>query len=347
MKSDPIRSVYANAVEALTTQILADPDRIVGRAEVERMRRLAGDDQRLQLKVWQQLDALRKADRISGDAQSTIAVLLEQIGGEYSRPVVVGRSLDSAEAPNDQTSMPEESSDSTEMAPPMLRVPTESLPPRAIFQTAARIREFGSHEPWQPMPFPFLRYLVEQMNPVDGAYRLDIATTEMWIGRLPFYDDVLLLRIVDASWANDRVVLYYFMFEDKLYRLNGQSLPIHQLNEIAPLKLSMDNVLDYLRFFCFFVNGEEGPFYISEDISDPMIPSHTDPRVVEWISGAVKPAVFKEINESGHFILAASVFYGGAIFHSNFEVQPGGFLEMLNDEPLTSDLPVRVVAPLD
>ena len=33
----------------------------------------------------------------------------------------------------------------------------------------------------------------------------------------------------------------------------------------SSIKVTDENVLDYLRFFCFFVRGEEGPFLIAED----------------------------------------------------------------------------------
>jgi hypothetical protein len=42
----------------------------------------------------------------------------------------------------------------------------------------------------------------------------------------------------------------------------------------------------------------------------------------------------------------AVVYYSNALFIATFAVQPGGMIEMLNDEPIAADLPVKVDAPV-
>jgi hypothetical protein len=42
----------------------------------------------------------------------------------------------------------------------------------------------------------------------------------------------------------------------------------------------------------------------------------------------------------------AVVYYSNALFIANFAVQPSGMIEMLNDEPIAADLPVKVDAPV-
>jgi hypothetical protein len=131
-----------------------------------------------------------------------------------------------------------------------------------------------------------------------------------------------------------------------LFRLNGTSPPIHEVNAKAPVRITEQNVLEYLRFFCFFVRGEEGPFLIAESMDDPYIPTNLDPKTRTVIEGTVRGASYEGRNEQGHFMCDAVVFYSNALFIANFAVQPSGMIEMLNDEPIAADLPVKVDAPV-
>jgi hypothetical protein len=101
-----------------------------------------------------------------------------------------------------------------------------------------------------------------------------------------------------------------------------------------------------LRFFCFFVRGEEGPFLIAESMEDPYIPKNVDERTRSVIEGTIRPASYEGKNDKGFFLCDAVVFYSNALFIANFAVQPGGMIEMLDDEPIAADLSVKVNAPV-
>ena len=63
---------------------------------------------------------------------------------------------------------------------------------------------------------------------------------------------------------------------------------LHDLAASEPLRLSPENVLGYLKFFCFFVRGDEGAFYILEQADDPMVPADIDEglrRALIWYRG--------------------------------------------------------------
>ena len=82
-----------------------------------------------------------------------------------------------------------------------------------------------------------------------------------------------LLELTDAGWQRPGLRLCYARLDDgKLLRLAGRSPPIHELNAAAPIRLTEHNVLDYVRFFGFFVRGEHGPFYVVESADDPLLP---------------------------------------------------------------------------
>ncbi|MBU0860119.1 MAG: hypothetical protein KJ667_09280, partial [Alphaproteobacteria bacterium] len=64
------------------------------------------------------------------------------------------------------------------------------------------------------------------------------------------------------------------------------------------------------------------------------------------IEGTIRPASYEGKNAQGFYLCDAVVFYSNALFLANFAIQPTGMIEMLNDEPIAADLPVRVDVPI-
>lgn len=199
---------------------------------------------------------------------------------------------------------------------------------------------------WNPVSGAELKGFLDQVNPIGDKYKVLASTTQVHWRKLPWYDNVALIRVKDPAWENEKLNIYYLTDKGKLSWLNGTSPPIHEVNAKAPIKITKKNVLDYLRFFCFFVRGEEGPFLVSENIEDPYMPQNLDSETRAVIESIIRPANFEGKNDQGHFLCDAVVYYSNALFIANFAVQPGGMIEMLNDEPIAADLPVKVDAPV-
>ncbi|MCB1720542.1 MAG: hypothetical protein H6860_03870 [Rhodospirillales bacterium] len=199
---------------------------------------------------------------------------------------------------------------------------------------------------WNAVQGDELAGFLEQIDQIDGKYRVSSETTQVHWRMLPFYDQVALIRVKDPNWTNPKLNIYYLTDQGNLFRLNGTSPPIHEVNAKAPIKVTEENVLDYLRFFCFFVRGEEGPFYVAETMDDPNMPADMDDTTRSVIEGTIRPATFEGVNEQGHYLCDAVVFYSNALFIANFAVQPTGMIEMLDDDPIAADLPVKVDTPV-
>ncbi|MEM6780453.1 MAG: hypothetical protein AAF569_01160 [Pseudomonadota bacterium] len=199
---------------------------------------------------------------------------------------------------------------------------------------------------WNPVSGDELVGFLDQINPIGDKYKVNPETTAVHWCPLPFYEQVALIRVKDPAWTPKNLFIYYLTDQGNLYWLNGTSPPIHEVNAKAPIRITDDNVLDYLRFFCFFVRGEEGPFLISETMDDPYVPTDVDDKTKLVIENTVRPASYEGKNEQGYFLCDAVVYYSNALFIANFAVQPGGMIEMLDDEPIAADLPVRVDAPV-
>ncbi|MBN8520594.1 MAG: hypothetical protein J0L77_01680 [Alphaproteobacteria bacterium] len=199
---------------------------------------------------------------------------------------------------------------------------------------------------WTAVTGEELAGFLDQINPVGGKHKVSPQSTQVHWRTLPFYESVALIRVKDPAWTPKELTLYYLTDQGNLYWLNGTSPPIHEVNQKAPIKITEDNVLEYLRFFCFFVRGEEGPFLIAENMSDPYMPKNMDDKTRSVIEGTVRPATYEGRNEKGFYLCDAVVFYSNALFIANFAVQPGGMIEMIDDEPIAADLPAKVNAPV-
>lgn len=199
---------------------------------------------------------------------------------------------------------------------------------------------------WNSVDGDELAGFLEQINPIDGKYRTSPNSTQVAWRTLPFYETVALIRVKDPNWVNKKMCIYYLTDQGNLFRLNGTSPPIHEVNSKAPVKINQDNVLEYLKFFCFFVRGDEGPFYISEDMNDANMPKDMDATTRSVIEGTIRPSSFEGMSEQGHFLCDAVVFYSNALFIANFSIQKNGMIEMLRDEPIAGELSSKVDCPI-
>lgn len=205
---------------------------------------------------------------------------------------------------------------------------------------------FHDDDKWNAVEGAEKQGFLDQVGIIDGKHKASAETTEIQWRQLPFYKKVALVRLRDTSWDPSHLEVYYLTHKGELTRLDGTSPPIHQTNAEAPIHLNEDNILDYLRFFCFFVRGEEGPFLVSETIEDPSMPKDMDESTRKAVEGVLRPATYEGKNNEGHYLCDAIVFYSNALFLANFAVQPSGMIEMLEDDPLVTELSVRVDAPV-
>lgn len=204
------------------------------------------------------------------------------------------------------------------------------------------------HYPWRAVPPSTRELLCEQVGPIDGKWRVTDETRVEAVS-LPWYEGMVLFRLTDPAWL-PKLAIYYLgdsiAVSGSLYRLNGTSPPIHEVNATAPLVLNEQNVLGYMKFFCFFVRGQEGPFYILESADDPVIPPDAPESALAAMRNTVRAATLEGRDEHGNYLCSAVVWYSNAVFWSDFRVQQGGMVEMVDDEPIAADLPMVVDLPV-
>lgn len=203
----------------------------------------------------------------------------------------------------------------------------------------------GRTDLWHDLGPDDLAEIAGRVAPVDGKWPLPLGETRATWRALPWYEGVEMIRLVTLEMAAQGVTLFFLRHRGDLYRLNGTSPPIHELNAKVPINLREADVLEYLRFFCYFVRGDEGPFYIAEDLRDPLLPQFTENAPLTALEGTVRPATY-EGRSDGTFLCKAAVYYSNALFDAEFAVEPHGMVRMVNDEPIAADLPRKILSRL-
>jgi hypothetical protein len=171
---------------------------------------------------------------------------------------------------------------------------------------------------------------------------------------LPFYPDLKLLVMRGEDWAPPGLFIYALQKDDEVRVLSGKSPPIHAFNAEGHLTLTADNVISYLQFFCFFVHGEEGPFYLVSDRSSDYLPAGLRQGTrTEALASAqddfaarYQSARFFGQSPDAKWRCSGTILYANAIFIADFLVQKGGMIEMVSDTPVLADLPVKIWAPI-
>lgn len=233
--------------------------------------------------------------------------------------------------------VPEPESEEETMRPTPAAFPqTFSTTPLALFENYT----------WRELSTEELTKLARQLDPVDGKYPFDADSVTGHISSLPWYGQVQLMRFTNPFWIPTHLTVYYLIDEGYLFRLNGTSPPIHEVNAKAPIQLNAQNILDYLRFFCFFVRGDEGPFYILESTEDPIVDVEMDQTTRSVFDGTVRPMTLEGVDKDGRFLCDCLIWYSNAMFIAKFSVEPTGMVHMLDDEPIAGDLSVKVDRPI-
>jgi len=185
--------------------------------------------------------------------------------------------------------------------------------------------------------------LFERIGDMADMPRLSSDTTVARRFALPFYTNVDLVELTDRNWLPAGGRLCFLKRGKDLVRLNGTSPPIHTMNAKADLVITRDSLLSYLAFFCFFVRGDEGPFFIVDRLDNPFLP---DSSRGDTFAEVFRPPSIWGQDQNGDWRVSAVVYYSNAIFFADFLVHLSGMVEMVDDTPIAADLDDKVEAPL-
>lgn len=199
---------------------------------------------------------------------------------------------------------------------------------------------------WQDVSGAEAEPFLKMVNPIQGKHTANAETASVKWAQLPFYKTVALVRIDDSAWAPNTGPFWFLAQQGKMFLLDGSSAPIHDANEADPINVTEEHCLDYLKFFCYFVHGDEGPFFVIEDINHPALDTENmEAGMKATLENAIFPAGYEGKAEDGNLETTGMVLYGNALFSARFAMSQNGMIEMTDDEPIAADLPVKKIKP--
>ena len=198
---------------------------------------------------------------------------------------------------------------------------------------------------------------------------------------LSFYKDyrlVALTVLLDATMEH----VFALVGPGGVVWLNGESAPMHVVNEAESLRLTENGVTDYLNFFLYFLRSDGSAFVLIEspeevttapsgdqaqdtdaleedDGKDEDVEEEEEDLTLEAARNCARPLELEPGGGDGPWTLNATVAFKGGLFLASFAVQANGEVEMVDDDPVGSldglltpevpslELPVRAGASSD
>ncbi|MCK9395824.1 MAG: SEC-C domain-containing protein [Methylobacter sp.] len=209
------------------------------------------------------------------------------------------------------------------------------------------------------------------LAPVEGndarRFLMDIfapespESSEVQAAVLPYYEEYRLFQYTDKT-ATPAAVYYYLYKSGDARLLNWSNVPIYLLNQTGALKLTEETVIDYAKFFFYFVRGYLGMFIIVEKPQDLIwLPEATNEEKAA-VENHLMPVTNQGIDDHQRYVLTCSVFFKDALFRTDIliaqdaikifdpetneeEEQHRGQLTLTNEELLLEEQSVYLQPP--
>jgi ATP-dependent Zn protease len=195
---------------------------------------------------------------------------------------------------------------------------------------------------WEPCELSEGAVALSQLASASPEYFADSTLAAARCSPLSFYADHRLLELhFTRDTGGEQAFVLVGRGGQPLW-LDGSSGPIHEANDSESLAFNDRTVLDYIRFFFYFVRGD-GAFVLIESSAELAAPSDASEGVAANESEAlsldeacrhVKAVELRDSDSPEGWLADATVAYQGALFACTVAVGPDGLVEMVDDEPI-------------
>ena len=175
---------------------------------------------------------------------------------------------------------------------------------------------------------------------VDGSIFDPLETTILSI-ELSFYPNYRFLHVADHATTPP---LERYVFQKigamEFITLNWNYKTILQINAAAPINVTDENVLDYVRFYFGHVKGRHGPFIICETADHIRWKEEPSAEIKRSLNQALSPLEIAEKRTDGIYVINAFMMLKDALFGVQVYVQPSGKITMSDHQIIMEDIPV-------
>ena len=196
---------------------------------------------------------------------------------------------------------------------------------------------------WEPCDSKQGAAALKRLASQQPAFFADAKLISSRQSRLSFYQSH---RLMELEFVRDHGAERAFVLDGPRGSewLNGESAPIHDTNEAESLKLTKATAAEYIMFFFYFLRADEGGFVLIES-SDEVAPAvdaggrsedndEGKALTLEEVRSKARPLRIQKRDAKGRWLAEVTVAYGGALFTAWIAVEPGGIVEMTDDNPI-------------
>ncbi len=183
--------------------------------------------------------------------------------------------------------------------------------------------------------------IIDALNKqIQGSIFDPLETTIMAID-VPFYEGYRFLDVADHA-TNPPLQRFVFQKKDtqEFTVIDWDFGTIYGLNHDAPIKLTDENILEYVRFFFLHVKGRHGRFILCETADHVQWKDEPPAEVRKALNDALNPLELKEKRKDGMYVLKAFMMLKDALFTVDIFVDQVGEVTMSDHEILIEDVPV-------
>ena len=184
------------------------------------------------------------------------------------------------------------------------------------------------------------KVIIEKINALHDIALFDAETTRLEEQKLPFYNDYSLLKATEFS-ALPPLKMHFLFRSGEIVKLDGGVEALNNVNRKAKMNINADNVIEYAKFFLSSLMTQEGVFRLVKDVDDVDFSLDPTDEELQKITEAIKPPIIKE--QDNGFNIKANMLYSDCVYHADIFVNKNGDLDILNEEVLLNDMPVRPI----
>jgi hypothetical protein len=198
------------------------------------------------------------------------------------------------------------------------------------------------HDAFKPLPETDAQdFLRAAMPLLDGApFGGDVP--RVLARSLPFYPDHELIEALGQT--SHPPVLRVFVRKkntQELTLLNWTNEPVYHLNQHVPIRLDVETVLPYVRFFFNYIKGKHGRFLIVDSPDEIEWKDEPPPAGRKALAKMIEPLRIITEKSDGTFLIQASMIFKDSLFSCTVTVEPDGQVSLSDEELVVEDIPVR------
>jgi len=175
---------------------------------------------------------------------------------------------------------------------------------------------------------------------VDGSIFDPLETTILSI-ELSFYPEYRFLNVADNA-TSPPLQRYVFQKSNTMdfTVIDWSYKTIQKINYEAPINLTDENILEYVRFYFGHVKGRHGRFIICETADHIRWKEEPSTEIKRSLNKALSPLELSEKKKDGTYTVNAFMMLKDALFGVQIFVKPNGNVSMSDHQIIMEDIPV-------